>query len=300
MTISRRVLLGGMATGLGAIPLRATSIAPAAWGNFGLEIEGARLTQGGWLRGRVIKPEQITALRLGEVAVVPDENGRFFIGFDRDAGDVAFLTAACKTSAPCAGRLDAVTREKPQFGFSIAPRKWQIERINAPFRPPALPDVDFARIRKGELAQIAAARSMISDAAGWRQNFVWPLKGALRGRFGAQRIYRGTPGAYHAGLDISGATGTPFTAPADGVVTLAAAAPFTLEGNLLIIDHGSGLSSAFLHCSQLAVKPGDRVRQGQLLGWVGKTGRTTGPHLHWALKWRDTRLDPLLFVTPQG
>src|SRR3546814_4576202 len=77
--------------------------------------------------------------------------------------------------------------------------------------------------------------------------------------------------------------GTPFVAPADGVVVLAAAAPFTLEGNLLIVDHGMGLSSAFLHCQRLDVKLGDRVVQGQRLGTVGRTGRATGPHMPWEI-----------------
>jgi murein DD-endopeptidase MepM/ murein hydrolase activator NlpD len=98
-------------------------------------------------------------------------------------------------------------------------------------------------------------------------------------------------------MDIAtGASGTPFVAPADGVVVLAAESPFTLEGRLLIIDHGMGLSSAFLHGSRLAVKVGDVVRQGQYLGNIGMTGRATGPHLHWSIKWRDSRLDPLLFT----
>jgi murein DD-endopeptidase MepM/ murein hydrolase activator NlpD len=182
--------------------------------------------------------------------------------------------------------------------LAIAPRAWQIEHVNAPFRPGGLADADFARKRAGELAAINASRAQSTDATGWRQTFAWPLRGAIRGRFGAQRIYQGKPGSYHGGLDIAGAEGTPFNAPADGVVVLAATAPFTLEGNLLIVDHGSGLSSAFLHASRLAVRTGDRVRQGQLIGWVGKTGRATGPHLHWALKWRESKLDPLLFVQP--
>jgi murein DD-endopeptidase MepM/ murein hydrolase activator NlpD len=79
-------------------------------------------------------------------------------------------------------------------------------------------------------------------------------------------------------------------------VVLAAEDPFTLEGLLLIIDHGGGLNSAFLHSSQLAVREGDVVRRGQHFGNIGATGRVSGPHLHWSLKWRDARLDPLLFV----
>ena len=117
--------------------------------------------------------------------------------------------------------------------------------------------------------------------------------------FGSQRIYNGTPGSYHSGTDIAtGASGTPFAAPADGVVILAADSPFTLEGNLLMLDHGMGLNSAFLHCSQILVKEGDRVKQGQVIGRIGATGRATGPHLHWSIKWRDSRLDPILFTGP--
>ncbi|HSG34776.1 MAG TPA: M23 family metallopeptidase, partial [Sphingomonadaceae bacterium] len=95
-----------------------------------------------------------------------------------------------------------------------------------------------------------------------------------------------------------GESGTPFVAPADGVVVLAADSPFSLEGTLLMIDHGNGLNSAFLHCSKLAVKEGDVVRQGQYVGNLGATGRATGPHLHWSMKWNSARVDPLLFVGP--
>src|SRR5690606_38828056 len=113
------------------------------------------------------------------------------------------------------------------------------------------------------LARIAAARTVETGSEGWRQGFVWPVTGRISGRFGAQRIYRGQPGSYHSGLDIAGGAGTTYTAPADGVVVLAAAEPFTLEGHLLIIDHGMGLNSAFLHSSELLVREGEAVRQGQ-------------------------------------
>lgn len=85
-------------------------------------------------------------------------------------------------------------------------------------------------------------------------------------------------------------------APADGVVILAAKAPFTLEGNLLMIDHGMGLNSAFLHLSRIDVKTGDVVRQGQPIGTVGMTGHATGPHLHWGMKWHEERIDPQPFA----
>ncbi|MGZ5791847.1 MAG: M23 family metallopeptidase, partial [Croceibacterium sp.] len=129
----------------------------------------------------------------------------------------------------------------------------------------------------------------------------WPVTGRISGKFGSQRIYKGgETGAYHSGVDIAPGAGTPIIAPADGVVVLAAEQPFSLEGHLLIVNHGGGLDSAFLHCDTLAVKVGDIVRQGQVIATVGMTGRATGPHLHWSLTWRGARLDPLLLAGPMS
>jgi murein DD-endopeptidase MepM/ murein hydrolase activator NlpD len=121
---------------------------------------------------------------------------------------------------------------------------------------------------------------------GWRQRFIWPTTGRISGRFGSQRVYRGEPASFHSGVDVAPGAGAPVVAPADGVVVLAGPPAFSLEGNLLIIDHGMGLNSAFLHLASQAVRQGQRVRQGQLIGTVGATGRATGPHLHWSMKWR--------------
>jgi murein DD-endopeptidase MepM/ murein hydrolase activator NlpD len=242
-------------------------------------------TQGGWLRGLAPAGTRSVQFNGNPVQVAPD--GQFLIAFDRDSGPVATLTATL-------GSGRTLTR-----ALSVSPRAWKIEHIPIGPRPGATPSEAFRRIREGELAQINAARAMNTFSDGWRQAFVWPAQGRISGRFGSQRIYNGTPGSYHSGLDIAtGTSGTPFVAPADGVVILAAGKPFTLEGNLLMIDHGMGLNSAFLHCSQLLVKVGDRVRQGQVIGRIGATGRATGPHLHWSIKWRDARLDPLLFTGP--
>ena len=241
-------------------------------------------TQGGWIKGSV--PGGTVALTLDGAPVEIAPDGRFLIAFDRDAGGAATLVARL-------GDGRSVTA-----ALTIAPRVWQIENIAIDQRP-AIPSAEFQRRRATELAQINAARRIVSGSQGWRQDFVWPVFGRISGRFGAQRIYRGTPGSYHSGIDIStGQSGSPFVAPADGVVILAAEAPFTLEGNLLMIDHGNGLNSAFLHSSKLLVKAGDIVRRGQAVGLIGMTGRATGPHLHWSLKWREARLDPILFTGP--
>lgn len=184
----------------------------------------------------------------------------------------------------------AVARE-----LAIAPGNWRLEHVNANYTGRATSE-EFRRLRAGELERIEAARAVNAQADGWKQDFIWPLKGRISGVFGAQRIYRGKPGSYHGGTDIAAPSGTAFVAPADGVVVLAAEQPFTLEGRLLIIDHGMGLNSAFLHCSSLLVKEGETVRQGQVLGTVGMTGRASGPHLHWGMKWYAARIDAMILV----
>ena len=246
-------------------------------------VYGGELTQGGWLKGTV--PGGTVALTLDGTPVEVAPDGRFLVAFDRDAPAAATLIARL-------GDGRSVTA-----ALTIAPRAWRIENIAVGPRPGAVPSEEYARRRAIELARINAARRIVSGSQGWRQDFVWPAIGRISGRFGSQRIYRGTPGAYHSGIDIAtGGSGAPYVAPADGVVILAAEAPFTLEGNLLMIDHGNGLNSAFLHSSRLLVKAGDVVRRGQAIGLIGMTGRATGPHLHWSLKWREARLDPILFT----
>jgi len=241
-------------------------------------------TQGGWLRG--IAPSGTSRLLLDGQAIPVSEDGVFFMAFDRDAPSTASLVAILAD-----GRR--VTRE-----IAVSPRAWKIEHINAARRPGG-PTEAFMRLRRPELAQINAARHKETTSQGWRQAFIWPLVGRISGRFGSQRVYRGEPGSYHSGIDIAtGTSGTPFVAPADGVVILAADHPFTLEGNLLMIDHGMGLNSAFLHCSELLVHEGEAVKQGQVIGRLGMTGRATGPHLHWSVKWNSARLDPLLLTGP--
>ena len=242
------------------------------------------LTQGGWLRGQA--PAGAVSARLGEQDLALDGSGKFFAAFDRDAGQNITLSAML-----AGGR----TVERP---LTISPRTWNIERVNLA-RPTGPASEAFMQRRRPELAQINAARAVNAVSSGWSQTFIWPVKGRISGRFGSQRIYAGVPGSYHSGIDITtGESGTPYVAPADGVVVLASQTPFSLEGYLLIIDHGMGLNSAFLHNSSLAVKTGDVVRQGQHVGNIGSTGSATGPHLHWSLKWRDSRLDPLLFAGP--
>jgi murein DD-endopeptidase MepM/ murein hydrolase activator NlpD len=234
--------------------------------------------QGGLLHGRA--PAGTVAMALDGRAIPLAPDGRFLLGFDRDAGPAATVTA----------RL-ADGRQITQ-ALRIAPRAWRIEHVGMA-RPSTGPTPEFARLREREQLSIGAARTWRSDSRGWSQHFIWPARGRLSGVFGSQRVYRGgVPAAYHSGTDIAAGAGAPVVAPADGVVTLSPPPSFSLEGNLVIIDHGLGLTSAFLHLARASVRTGDRVRQGQEIGRVGATGRATGPHLHWSMVWNGARLDP--------
>ncbi len=242
-----------------------------------------QLIQGGLVIGTVPAGTTLLTLDGAPVRIAPDR--RFLIAFDRDARPDALLVA----------RLgDGRELRQP---LTIAPRAWDISRLDRLPKYP-VPRPEFEKARPGELAQIVAARAMDGGAEGWRQSFLWPATGRISTLFGSQRIYAGEPGAYHSGIDIARPAGTPVLAPADGVVVLATPVPFTLEGRLLIIDHGMGLNSAFMHLSRIDVATGARVRRGQPIGAVGMSGRATGPHLHWGLMWHGARIDPLLVAGP--
>ena len=245
-------------------------------------LEG-EFTQGGFVRGYA--PVGTVALTIDDADVPLGVDRYFFAGFNRDAESSATLVARLED-----GRT---VRER----ITVSPREWRLERVNLA-RPTGSASEAFMRRRAPELARINAARDVRSNIDGWRQDFIWPVEGRISGMFGSQRIYRGVPGSYHSGIDIAPGAGVAFVAPADGVVVLAAPEEFSLEGKLLIVDHGNGLNSAFLHASELAVREGEVVRQGQLLGRIGATGSATGPHLHWSVKWGAARLDPILLTGP--
>lgn len=280
MKVRRAVLAGGAAAAWMAAAFAQPATPRPGTGLFALT---AQPRQGALVQGQVPAGTVRLVVDGREVAVAPD--GRFLLGFGRDYQLTAMLTAF---------RRDGTSLTET---LAVARTPWRIENLAAVRRYPQ-PSAEFQARRPGELAQIAAARRLRPASDGWRQRFVWPALGRISGSFGSQRIYAGEPGAPHNGVDVAGPVGAPVRAPADGVVTLAAQAPFTLEGKLLIIDHGMGLDSAFLHLSRIDVEVGERVRQGQTIGAIGATGRASGPHLHWGMKWHDERIDPQQVAGP--
>jgi len=254
----------------------------AAAGARSFELEGA-LRQGGVARG--VAPPGARSLSFDGTAVELAPDGGFIIAFDRDHAAGATLAATLADGS--------VARRE----IAVAPGDWRLEHVNASPTGGASSE-SFMTRRRPELARINAARAVRHASEGWRQPFLWPVTGRISGVFGSQRVYRGEPGSYHSGVDVARPAGTPVVTPADGVVILAAETPFTLEGHLLMIDHGMGLNSAFLHLSRIDVREGERVERGQRVGAIGQTGRATGPHLHWSMKWGAARIDPQLLAGP--
>jgi murein DD-endopeptidase MepM/ murein hydrolase activator NlpD len=212
-----------------------------------------------------------------------DADGWVVLGFDRDAGPTALI----RVQGAAASREQTV---------QVAPRAFSVQRVDG-LPPETVTPTDpqvLARIaRETELKN--AARESRAAVHGFTDAFVWPTQGRMSGPWGNQRVLNGVPKTPHYGIDIAAPTGTPIRAPAGGVVALANP-DLHFEGGLVMIDHGQGLISYYLHMSRLDVVAGQTVAQGQVIGAVGRSGRTTGPHLCWRMRWRDRNLDPSLAV----
>jgi len=219
----------------------------------------------------------------GDRPLALTEEGYFLLGFGRDA-DLQQQVSLVNEKG-----------EERILTLTLQPRKYKIERINGISRKmmsPSAPELE----RIGKEARLAAtARQVLSQDTGFLEDFIWPLTGRISGIYGSQRILNGEQRRPHFGIDIAAPRGTVVVAPADGVVRLAHPGMF-FSGKTLIIDHGFGLSSSYLHLKKILVKEGERVRQGEQIALVGASGRVTGPHLDWRINWFDTRLDPVLWV----
>lgn len=186
------------------------------------------------------------------------------------------------------GRMEPVS-------IAVTPRDWPVEHVNGVPPKTVNPPPEIAARIQREQALVTAARERDDERTDFALPFQWPVQGRISGRFGNARVYNGQPGAGHSGMDIAAPDGTPVKAPAGGVVTFASPDLY-LTGGTVLLDHGHGVSSNFLHLSRIDVKVGDRIEPGQVIGAVGATGRATGPHLHWGMNWFDTRIDPLLVL----
>lgn len=214
--------------------------------------------------------------------------GFFVVGFDRDCA------AAVKLS------VGTPVGETVQI-FQITPGRYDIQRIDGlPLDQVAPTDPALLARIAAEAQRKAVGFSSDVDTDDFKTGFVLPVRGArLTARFGGQRILDGQPNRPHYGSDLAAPIGTPVFAPASGLVCFAEAG-LHFDGSLVLIDHGQGLISAYLHLSRVDCALNQRVEQGDQIGAVGMEGRATGPHLCWRMKWRGRNLDPLLMVSAQA
>ena len=240
-----------------------------------VEIQGAT-TQGGLVFGQA---EPGSSISLDGDAIAISANGQFVIGFGRDETGSRKLVVKSPAGEIFEKNLDVEVRE------------YAIERVDG--LPPATVTPDPAsleRIRE-DAQMVANARQHRDDQAYYAHGFAWPAKGRISGVYGSQRVLNGEPRRPHFGLDIAAPTGTDVHAPADGLITMTHPDMY-FSGGTIILDHGQGLSSTFLHLSEILVEGGFFVKQGELIGRIGATGRASGPHLDWRMNWLDRRVDP--------
>ncbi|WP_425507954.1 M23 family metallopeptidase [Tahibacter caeni] len=225
--------------------------------------------------------ERGSRVQIGDREARVDAEGRYVFGIERDAPATVTVTIRHR-----GGRTE-------QHTLQVVQRDYRIERVDGLPPHTVTPDPELARRIAEEQARVAKARERDDDRSDYLAGFLRPAEGRISGVYGSQRIDNGVPKAPHYGLDIAVPTGTPVKAPADGVVSFAAP-DLILTGGTVLIDHGHGLTSSFLHLSRIDVKVGDRVTQGQVFAAAGATGRASGPHVHWGFNWFDVRLDPAL------
>lgn len=234
--------------------------------------------QGGLVLGRTLPGTVVT---LGDRPVRVDAEGRFVLGFGRDAEGAVDLVE----QAPDGGRV--VTP------LVIAPRTWDIQRIDGLPPRKVTPDPEALERIRAQTAEVAAAREADREAADLFAGFVHPVEGEVRisGVFGSQRILNGEPRSPHSGTDYAAPEGRPVLATGPGVVSLVQLDNH-FTGQTVMIDHGHGVQSVYAHLSRTDVGGGEAVTAGQVIGAVGATGRATGPHLHFGISWFQERLDP--------
>lgn len=253
-----------------------TSLASSA-----LELRG-EWQQGGIVIGKVSAGTQVE-YRDKKLQIAP--SGEFVIGLGRDAATKATLVTVDSAGI------------RTEHRFDVKVRTYNIQKVTGVPQQTVDPDPAQVERAKREAQMAADARKGDLPLTFFAQKFQWPLIGPVTGVYGSQRFYNGVAGSPHYGVDIAKPVGTLVNAPAGGVVTLVHPDMF-FSGGTLIIDHGHGLSSTFIHLSKILVKTGDEIQQGQPIAQVGKTGRATGPHLDWRMNWFEERIDPQLLVDP--
>ena len=244
-----------------------------------IELVG-EIKQGGLVVGKTDPANQVT---LNNKALVVSKNGDYTFGFSRDDKN-NYQLVITEPNGDTAKKILTPTK-----------RDYKLQRIEGIKKSIMQPNPKAVARAQQDSKQIKAARKISSNLTSFAHGFIAPINGTITGVYGSQRIYNGVPKRPHFGLDYAGKIGDPVKAPAAGKVLLWVPDMF-YSGGTMIIDHGKGISSTFLHLSDAYVKVGDNVKQGQVVAAVGKSGRATGPHLDWRINWFSTRIDPALVL----
>ena len=177
----------------------------------------------------------------------------------------------------------------------VLKRKYNIQRIDGLDEKKVTPPEEVYNRIKKENREIGKARSIDSDLDFFKNKFIMPVDGIISGVYGSQRILNGKPKWPHFGIDIAAKQGTKIKASGSGIVTMSESDLY-YTGGTIIMDHGHGISTIYSHLEKLMVKVGDKIDQGDIIGTVGSTGRSTGPHLDFRVNWFQTRLDPMSII----
>mgnify|MGYP001447827697 FL=1 len=221
--------------------------------------------------------------------LMPDGSGKWsaLLGVDLEAAEGPAPLTITHT-------LSGGEKYAEEVPLNILPRVFREQHITVDDSKVFLSDEDRERANR-ENREIRAVLAKTTDKRLWDSSFIVPIKGRYSSPFGLQRYYNGEKGSYHSGLDIAAAKGAEISSASEGRVALVG--DYFYTGNTVFIDHGLGLYTAYFHMESVAVKEGDMVGLGELLGKVGSTGRSTGPHLHWGVYVGGVKVDPLSLVS---
>ena len=235
--------------------------------------------QGGLIKGKAFPKAKIKFLKK---LIYLDKQNRFIFGFGRDFPRIAIIDVIYNNNV--------ITKQ-----LVIKKQNYKTQIIEGlPEKMVTPPEDVYKRIIK-ENKEIAKVRTLNTKINYIFQNFIWPVKGVITGVFGSQRVLNGKPKRPHYGVDIAAKEGTKIFSPTESIVRMAENDLY-YTGGTVMLDHGHGVTSVYSHLSKILVKVNQKIKKGDVIGLVGSTGRSTGPHLDWRVNWFDQRLDPSLLI----
>ena len=243
-----------------------------------IEFKG-KFLQGHYIIG-LTDPSAKIIINKKEVKVSKD--GYFVFGIDRDRKYDLIITKIIKN-------------KKEKITKKILKRKYNIQRIDGLAESKVTPPESVYKRIKQENFKIGEARAINSNLPFFKNKFIMPVNGIISGVYGSQRILNGKPKWPHYGIDIAAKKGSKIKSSGNGIVTMAEPDLY-YTGGTIIMDHGHGISTIYSHLETVMVSVGDKINQGDIIGTVGSTGRSTGPHLDFRVNWFQTRLDPMSVI----